>query len=109
MFLQREHKNLQFKYQKEKRNETLIKVLKQRIEELTKERDSAINNGMKLRKKFELFNDFMQLAVEENKLQQKEDEQLIEQLYEENAQLRSLLQIHRESQAKELVEEEMRE
>jgi hypothetical protein len=68
MFLQREHKNLQFKYQKEKRNETLIKVLKQRIEELTKERDSAINNGMKLRKKFELFNDFMQLAVEENKL-----------------------------------------
>ena len=59
MFLQREHKNLQFKYEKQKRNEKLVELYRERVDELSSERDSAIENAMKLRKKFEYMNDIM--------------------------------------------------
>ena len=54
-----------------------------------------------------MMNDFMKLAVDENQLMQNQDEQLIEQLYEENQQLRAMLQIHQQSQSKEAIERDM--
>ena len=91
MFLQNEHKRLQFQYQKEKRNEKLLGLYRERVDHLTAERDSAVQTGMKLRAKVEYMNDIMQMAVEESALQQREDEQLIEQLSLENEELRKLL------------------
>lgn len=42
VFLQREHKQLQFKYEKEKRNEKLVLLYRERLREVEKDRDSAI-------------------------------------------------------------------
>ena len=95
MFLYNQHKQLQFQYQKEKRNEALASLYRERTEELTQERDSAIETGMKLRAKLEMMNDVMQLAVAESQMQQKEDEQLIEQLVQENQELRKVLGVNR--------------
>jgi len=91
MFLQNEHKRLQFQYQKEKRNEKLLSLYRERVDHLTSERDTAVQTGMKLRAKVEYMNDVMQMAVEESALQQREDEQLIDQLSLENEELRKLL------------------
>ena len=66
MFLFNEHKHLQFKYQKEKRNEKLVSLYRERVDALVNERDNAIKTGMKLRAKIECMNDVMQMAVEEN-------------------------------------------
>ena len=91
MFLHNEHKRLQFQYQKEKRNEKLLGLYRERVDHLTSERDTAVQTGMKLRAKVEYMNDVMQMAVEESGLQQREDEQLIDQLSLENEELRKLL------------------
>ena len=75
---------MQFKYQKQKRNEVLVQLYKERVEEITAERDQSLDTGMKLRAKCEYMNDFMKIAVEEAHLRQLDTDQMIEQLAAEN-------------------------
>ena len=72
------------------------------------DRDRAIEGGMKLRAKFEYMNDVMKLAVEESQLQQRETNQMIEQLSAENQGLRKLMNIHREHQDQKHIDEGVR-
>lgn len=69
-----------------------------------KERDTAMEKAMELRKKNELMNDLMKLAVEQNQLQEAETDRLLEQLVEENKQLRMMLGIHREQNDPSIIE-----
>ena len=105
MFLFNEHKQLQFQYQKERRNQKLIALYRKRLEEVGKEKDDAVHIGMKLKTKIEMMTDIMRITVEESQAQQKEQDVLIDELMEENKHLRSLLGIHRENQEPKAIEE----
>jgi hypothetical protein len=52
---------------------------------------------MKLKSKVEMMTDIMKIAVEETRLQQKEQDELIDSLMDESKHLRSLLTIHRDN------------
>ena len=64
---------------------------------------------MELRKKNELMNDIMKLAVEQNQIQEAETDRLLEQLAEENKQLRIMLGIHRENSDPSINEQGVKE
>ena len=53
-------------------------MYRDRLEELTKERDSALQTSKTLATKVELMNDIIQLTVQEQQKQQAEDDELIE-------------------------------
>ena len=64
---------------------------------------------MKLKAKVEMFNDFVQLAVQENQIQQADTDQLIEELMQENRELRSILKIHRDMHNPDSITDEERQ
>jgi hypothetical protein len=109
MFLLNEHKQLQFQYEKEKRNDKLVELYRERLSLVTQERDESIDLGLKLKAKVELMNDVMKVAVEENMTAAKESDQIIDQLEEENKHLRDLLQIHVDMQNQESISKGMQE
>lgn len=63
MFLLNKFKILQFEYEKEKRNKAMIDVYKDRVAEVTAERDQAIEKCNKLATKVELMNDIIQVSI----------------------------------------------
>ena len=63
-----------------------------------------MEKAMELRKKNELMNDVMKLAVEQSQVQEAEADGLLEQLAEENKQLRMLLGIHRDNNDPSIIE-----
>ena len=69
-----------------------------------RERDEAVMKAMQVSKKNEMLNDIMKLAVEQSHQMESENDKLLEQLVEENKQLRSLLGIHREHNEKSVIE-----
>ena len=54
-------------------------------------------------------NDIMKLAVEQNQIQEAETDRLLEQLAEENKQLRIMLGIHRENSDPSIIEQGVKE
>lgn len=60
---------------------------------------------MKVKEKYEMLSDVMKLAVQDNIVQSQANERLIEQLAQENKELRILMNIHRDNQAAELIQE----
>ena len=65
MFLFQEHKKLKFELEREKRNALIIEGYRKHFEELRAERDKALETGMQLKKKIEMMNDIMKIAVQE--------------------------------------------
>lgn len=78
MFLLNEHKQLQFQLQKEKRNQQLVVLYRDRVTELTKERDQALEYSQKMKSKVEMLNDIIQVAVEEQQQQRRADDVLVD-------------------------------
>ena len=74
-----------------------------------RERDEAVMKAMQVSKKNEMLNDIMKLAVEQSHQMESENDKLLEQLVEENKQLRSLLGIHREHNEKSVIENGVKE
>ena len=60
---------------------------------------------MKVKEKYEMLSDVMKLAVQDNIVQSQANERLIEQLAQENKELRILMNIHRDNHAAELIQE----
>lgn len=107
MYLLRQHKQLQFKYNKEQRNQSLIELYKKRQEEITIERDAALLKAKKLAAKVELMNDIIQVSCVQQSAQQQEDTVLIDQLTEENEMLRELLRINTDKETEKSIDIEI--
>lgn len=107
MFLLNKHKQLQFEFEKQKRNEKLVEMYADRLEVCKSEREEAFAKAAQMATKVELLNDIIQVSILEQAEHQREDTELIESLADENRRLRELLQIHADAQAHTELEEEL--
>ena len=92
-FLLQRHKQLQNSYEKEVAKNLLFHETKQRLEEVTKERDQALEQGMALRERCLSMNKVILLAVQEQTHMETEAQALIDEVERENVMLRKMLQI----------------
>lgn len=56
----------------------MVELFKERVQEITEERDQALLKANQLATKIELMNDIIQFSVQEQAAQQKQDDELIE-------------------------------
>jgi len=84
IFLLQEHKNLLFQHEKEKRNKTLLKVYRSRIDQLAQERNQAIQAAAKLAHKNEMLLELIRMGADQCQQSINDQELIIEQLLSEN-------------------------